>query len=468
MSTLAPPPVPSPAGGPRLTAPSGIRRLFAARDASFATHLDTFGPLPLEHAGPDLVADLQHAGLDGRGGAHFATWRKLGAARAEQQGRRGPASRGRHRAVVIANGAEGEPLSRKDATLLAHAPHLVIDGLLLAAATVGASRAVLYTTSRLLPGVEAALRERGDASGVTLVEAPETFLSGEASAAVAAIEGRPAVPSDRVVRLTSSGVDGRPTLVQNVETLAQLALLARFGVDWFRSVGAPAEPGTRLVTVGGGDGRSPLATAGSPGGAGRVLEVTGTMSLRRIVEAAGIDTSRLRAVLVGGFHGVWLPVEALDLPFTREALQPWGASPGAGIVWALSADRCGLAAAAEVTTYLAGQSARQCGPCLNGLPRLADVLGRLARGDRAAWLPGEVTRLAGLVTGRGSCHHPDGTARLVFSTLQVFADDVQRHLEGRCLVGVRSTGVRSTGVTSTGVPSAPVPPTTPTGWEGRR
>ncbi|MET4053078.1 NADH:ubiquinone oxidoreductase subunit F (NADH-binding) [Frigoribacterium sp. PvP054] len=435
MTTLAPPPVPSSTGGTRHPAPNGVRRLFAAADPSLAAHLAAFGPLTLDHAGPDLIAELQGAGLDGRGGAHFATWRKLAAARAEQQGRGGPAARGRHRAVVVGNGAEGEPLSRKDATLLDRAPHLVLDGLLLAAATVGASRAVLYTTPRLLPVVEAALRERGDASDVTLVEAPDTFLSGEASSVVAAVEGRPAVPSDRIARLTTSGVGGRPTLVQNVETLAQLALVARFGVAWFRSVGAPAEPGTRLVTVSGGDGRSPMATAATPGGAGRVLEVTGTMSLRRIVEAAGVDPTRLRAVLVGGFHGAWLPVGALDLPFTREALHPWGASPGAGVVWALTADGCGLAAAAEITTYLAGQSARQCGPCLNGLPRLADVLGRLARGDRATWLPGEVTRLAGLVTGRGSCHHPDGTARLVFSTLQAFADDVRHHLEGRCLAG---------------------------------
>jgi len=438
MTTLAPPSVPSSETDRRL-GPQGVRRLFAAADASFAAHLDTFGPLPRGQAGPDLVAELQRAGLDGRGGAHFATWRKLSAARAEHQVRRGPIGLGRGRAVVIANGAEGEPLSRKDAALLALAPHLVIDGLLLAAATVGASRAVLYATAPLLPGVRSALRERTDARDVTLVEAPDTFLSGEASAVVAAVEGRPAVPADRVVRLTASGVDGRPTLVQNVETLAQLALLARYGAGWFRSVGAAAEPGTRLVTVSGGDGRSPLESARTPGGAGRVLEVTGTMSLRRIVEATGIDPARLRAVLVGGFHGAWVPPEAFDLPFTRDALEPWGAVPGAGIVWALADDRCGLAAAADITAYLAGQSARQCGPCLNGLPRLADVLGRLARGDRATWLPGEVTRLAGLVTGRGSCHHPDGTARLVFSSLQVFADDVRQHLEGRCLAGVSST-----------------------------
>ena len=469
-----------------VTPPLGARRLFAAPAADHATHLATLGPVPWALAGPGLLAELETSGLDGRGGAHVALWRKVAATRdaatrtsSARAGaaRTGAARTGSGSPLVVANGAEGEPLSGKDATLIEHAPHLVIDGAVLAAATIGSGEIVLYTTARLLPSFARAVAERDDvrlderAPGrrgprrpgrptrdgrraasallVRLVEAPETFLSGEASAAVAAVEGRPALPADRVQRLAVSGAHGRPTLVQNVETLAHVALIARFGAAWWRSIGPSDDPGTRLVTVSGGDGRAPA----SPGGAvpvapaGQVFEVTGSLSLRRIVAAAGIDPDGLRAVLVGGFHGAWLPASALDVPFTREALAPYGAAPGAGIVHAIRIDQCGLEAAAGIAAYLAGQSARQCGPCLNGLPRLADVLGRLARREPAAWLPAEVARLADLVAGRGSCHHPDGTARLVLSSLTVLADDVQAHLAGRCLAerGVAERGVAERG-----------------------
>jgi NADH:ubiquinone oxidoreductase subunit F (NADH-binding) len=103
----------------------------------------------------------------------------------------------------------------------------------------------------------------------------------------------------------------------------------------------------------------------------------------------------------------------------------------------LGAGRCGLDTTARIAGYLAGQSAGQCGPCLNGLPAIAGVLGRIARFERDARLPAEVERLAGIVTGSGACHHPDGTARLVRSALTVFADDVRAHLAGACLEAER-------------------------------
>lgn len=396
--------------------PTGVRRLFAARASDFRSHLDAFGPMPAAFDEGHLLAELEQSGLAGRGGAGFPTWRKLMAV-ASGVARAGRSPRG---AVVIANGAEGEPLSRKDETLLKCAPHLVLDGLLLAAATVRASDVVLYAGAGTLEGVARAIAERQDATGVRLVTAPDTFLSGEASAVVNAVAGRPAVPRDHVHRLTDRGLGGLPTLVQNVETLAHLALLARFGSSWFRSLGTPDDAGTRLVSVS-GDLPAP-----------RVFELPGGAPIADALRAAGASTGSLRAVLVGGYHGAWVPGDRLDAPLSRSGLAEFGAAPGAGILIALDSSHCGLEASAEIATYLAGQSARQCGPCANGLPRLADVLRRLAARERAAWLPAEVERLAGVVAGRGSCHHPDGTSRLVLSALTVFASDVQAHLHGRC------------------------------------
>jgi NADH:ubiquinone oxidoreductase subunit F (NADH-binding) len=407
--TLEPnPPAPAASG-------SRPRRLLAAgHEAPLERHERTFGPLPRVDA-TTLIETLERSGLTGRGGAGFPAWRKLAAADVAVTRRRR-----RRSAVVIGNGAEGEPLSWKDAVLLQNAPHLVIDGLLTAAAAVGAGRTILYVNASAVAALERALGEREDAGGVELIEAAETFISGEASAVVNAIENGDPRPIDRVVRLTEAGLDGRPTLLHNVETLAQIALVARYGADWFRSVGTADDPGTRLVTVTGD-----VTTEG-------VFEIAGGTRLDHALLAGGVPLADVAAVLVGGYHGAWLPASALNTPLSPSGLAPWGTRPGAGILHVLAPDRCGLAATATVVDYLAAQSARQCGPCLFGLPTLATRFGRVAVGSAAAAEVDDLVRLADLVDGRGACHHPDGTARLVRSALTAFAPDVRAHLHGRC------------------------------------
>jgi NADH:ubiquinone oxidoreductase subunit F (NADH-binding) len=394
-------------------APLGTARLTAAPSADLAAHLATFGALPAPVGSPALLETLRDSGLEGRGGAGFPAWRKLAAVPARER------ARGR-RVVVIGNGAEGEPLSSKDATLLRVAPHLVIDGLLTVAAAVDAKAVYLYVQRSALDSVAGAIGERRDARAIELREAADSFISGEASAVVSALAGRAPVPQDRPVRLTEAGLGGRPTLLHNVETLAQIALVARFGATWFRSLGTASDPGTRLVTV------------GSDGRASTVLEIAGGTRLGDVLRFTGIDPGSLSAVLVGGYHGAWVPASAVEVRLDRHDLAVFGAIPGAGILMGLDARHCPLSVASPVATYLAGESAGQCGPCVNGLPAMASVLSRLARGDRDPSLPAEVRRLADLVTGRGSCNHPDGTARFVLSTLTVFARDVQAHLAGTC------------------------------------
>ena len=387
-------------------APVGENRLLSASGPSRADHLGRFGPLP--PFTPGLFDDLRSSGLSGRGGAAFPSWRKM------------QDTRGRGPVVVIANGAEGEPLSAKDAVLLQRAPHLVIDGLLIAARLLEASEVRLYAEGGQLAPVARAIGERGDATGIVLTLAPSGFLSGEASAIVNAITTGRAVPLDHRLPL-SVAEGGRPaTVVQNVETLANIALIARFGSAWFRSVGAVDEPGSRLVTL--------CGDVPQPG----VVEVAGGTRLSDALGRSGLDTASVRAVLVGGYHGAWLPASDLATPLTRDALRPFGAAPGAGVLMVLGAGRCGIRQASIIASYLAAQSARQCGPCLNGLPAMASALARVAAMDRSPALIDRLRRLAELVSGRGSCHHPDGTARFVLSTLTVFADDVDAHRHGFC------------------------------------
>lgn len=408
------PPDTSRAEALRPQAPVGTYRLFTAgAHAGLQDHLKAFGPLDTDGIGPDFIRVLETSGLTGRGGASFASWRKM-AVTAESRS----AGILTARPVVIANGAEGEPLSFKDRTLLANAPHLVLDGLLVANRAVAGSQMYLYAASASLAEVAPAIAERPAARRIRLVQAPEAFIAGEASAAVNAIATGAARPLDKRRRLAESGLKGRPTLVLNVETLAHIGLIARYGAAWFRSVGSPADPGTRLVTVSG------------PGPA-QVQEVAGNAALGVILHDAGIDARSLSAVLVGGYHGRW--VRPLDYRISPSGPDGQAVRPGAGVIHALPADQCGLAATARILSYLAGESAQQCGPCMFGLPAMAGVLNRIAAGEPNPQLPGELNRLGKLVSGRGACHHPDGTVQLVSSALEIFADDVKAHLAGRCL-----------------------------------
>jgi NADH:ubiquinone oxidoreductase subunit F (NADH-binding) len=394
------------------TQPVTVARLLAAGPrAGRQQHLDCYGAFNARAAAPTLLEELEASGLAGRGGAGFAAWRKLRATLEAR--RRTPAGR----PVVIANGAEGEPLSSKDETLLTHAPHLVLDGLLATAEAVRAQGIYVYATEPGLASIRAAAAERADASRIRFVEAPDAFITGQATAVVNAIENGIAIPRDHTDHLTEVGLRRRPTLLHNVETLAHIALIARYGAQWFRSVGTADDPGTRLVSISGDVARP------------QVLEVAGGAPLPAVLRAAGADLARLSAVLIGGYHGTWLVRDELDAPLSPAGLAPLGGHPGAGIIYALDRTRCGLRATSQIIDHLAAQSARQCGPCRFGLPALAESWHGIIGGYAG---PAPATRLATSVDGRGACAHPDGTARLSHSAMRAFADDIHHHSRGRC------------------------------------
>jgi NADH:ubiquinone oxidoreductase subunit F (NADH-binding) len=374
-------------------------------------------PLPLlssAGARERLLAEIEASGLTGRGGAGFPTATKL---RAVARGRA---------PVVVANGTEGEPASSKDKALLAADPHLVIDGAVTAARLVGAEEVFLAAgraDGRGLAALERAVAERRGRDGsiaLRVTAAPDRFVAGEESALVNFLNGGPAKPT--VDRPFERGVHGRPTLVQNVETLANVALIARHGAEWFRRLGTAQEPGSALVTVLGA-----VRVAG-------VGEIELGITLREMLTGFGGMTAMPQAFLVGGYFGTWVAArDAVDLPFTNESLRPLGASLGARTLIVLPQDACGLAETARVVRYLARESAGQCGSCFFGLPAIATAFETLASGGADA--PKALERLARLVPqveGRGACAHPTGATRLVASALRVFAQEIDRHRAGRC------------------------------------
>jgi NADH:ubiquinone oxidoreductase subunit F (NADH-binding) len=401
------------------TAARLLRGMPSHGTVSLAAHLEQWGTLPPRSlAGVDagLIATVEASGLTGRGGAGFPTGRKMRTVAASERV-----------AVVVANGAEGEPASEKDTLLMTRTPHLVLDGVQLAARAVGATEAHLVVHR---DGVAATLRDSAaqrsaDDVQLTIHELPVRYVASEETAVVSWLNGRDAKPVFTPPRPYESGVRRRPTLVNNVETLAQLALIGRYGAEWFRSVGDPGGPGTMLLTVRG---------EGVPG---TVVEVATGSMIGDVLEAVGIDQATSSAVLVGGYFGTWLATSyAAQLPLTHQALRGAGSALGAGVLAALPGQACGLAETARVMDYLAAQNAGQCGPCLNGLPAIAGALRSLADGtiSDAGWAGLE--RWLAVVPGRGACRHPDGATRLVSNTLATFADDVAAHRAGRPCAGV--------------------------------
>jgi NADH:ubiquinone oxidoreductase subunit F (NADH-binding) len=378
-----------------------------------AEHLSVYGQLPYRGGSQMLISTIEAAGLTGRGGAAFPTHRKLSAVLSQ------PGD-----PVVVGNGSESEPASGKDKWLLWSSPHLVLDGLQLAAETVGARKVhlLVHRNPELIRRLQTALQDRLaagiDRVDVNLVAAPARFLAGEESAVVSRIEGGASLPRFTPPRVFERGVNGAPTLVQNVETLAQLALVGRFGAPWFRGVGTEQEPGSMLTT---------LWRADVPG---RVEEIAiGTP----IGDLLRLSQDPVGAVLVGGYHGAWMTVkQAKDLTLSNVDLRPLGASVGAGVLAALPADRCGLVESARVVHYLALESAGQCGPCLNGLPRISATFSQLADRRPTPSVRADLHRWSRLVERRGACHHPDGTVRFLRSALTVFADEARWHDVGQC------------------------------------
>jgi NADH:ubiquinone oxidoreductase subunit F (NADH-binding) len=416
--------------GKQLRGATGTSRLTvgwqeAGRAATLRQHTATYGPMPPAAARRqrhDLLDQVAAAGLTGRGGAGFPTGTKMRAVASK----RGPA-------VVVANGMESEPASEKDQALLARAPHLVLDGITLAAEAVGAAEAHLClarTRDWLIDIVLAAISERQQAGldrvQIAVHDLPHHYVSSEETSLVHWLNGGAAKPTNTPPRPFERGVGKRPTLVDNVETLAHVALIARYGANWFRQAGRSGATGTMLTTVTG--------AVVQPG----VYEIETGTAVGEILAMAGAHPES-QAVLMGGYFGSWHEMtQVAGLPFTAAGLRPAGGAPGAGILFVLPPAGCGIAEAARIMRFLASQSAQQCGPCIFGLPALADDLAQLTAGRPEGDLLGRMHRRFGQISGRGACRHPDGAVRMAASALTAFAADAHSHARRRsCLASPR-------------------------------
>lgn len=400
---------------------SGLPRLLegvpAAGAMSLQTHVEIHGELPVrdrrDRRDPAALIDhVGQSGLAGRGGAGFPMATKMRAV----AGARG-------RPIVVVNATEGEPASLKDRTLIETLPHLVLDGAVLAASAIGADEAVLCVCESATAGLEQlarAISERARLAGglprTILTAAPEGYVVGQESALVSHLNGAQAKPTFSPPMLFERGVRRRPTLVSNAETLAHVALIARYGPRWFRELGLSSQPGSALATLSG-----PVSHPG-------VYEIEYGASLASLLQAAGGPTAAARAVLFGGYSGTWVDGRLLGgIALSDEHLAPHGASLGAGVILLLSDRACPVAETVRVTRWLSEQSAGQCGPCVHGLRSIASTMEQLAAGTRDRRVSQRLAELGALTVKRGACSHPDGAARFATSALSTFADEFADH-----------------------------------------
>ena len=353
----------------------------------------------------DLVELLDAAGLTGRGGAAFSTATKIRAAR-------------KHRASLIVNACDGEIGAAKDGYVVAE--HL--DDLVRGASIVAGRRRVRYAAHRG-SATEARLRE----AGLDVLSAPDRYVASEETSLISLAQGGLARPMTKRAPFVRGGADSegrriRPTLVLNAETVWRVAQVVDHGPEWFRQHGLAAEPGPRLVAVGGAVDR--------PG----VLEVVTGTSLAEILEVAGADPRHVGPVVVGGLGGVLLSrAEALRTVWSSAALAEFGARVGPGVVHVLDDRVCPVEEVGRWLDYAAGESAGQCGPCMFGLPSLATDWHTLAAFGSAG-LPARrrLAQRAELLVDRGACRFPDGVAGLASSALRVLHDHLAEHASGHC------------------------------------
>jgi NADH:ubiquinone oxidoreductase subunit F (NADH-binding) len=398
-----------------MSARSGLPRLLAGLSADglaidLEAHMALHGRLPRIDA-EALLRALESSGLRGRGGAGFPTATKLRAVMGSSGRLRGRPS------AVIVNGSETEPLSGKDRLLLSRQPHLVLDGAVITARAIGAEQVIVKVGRHgervLAPLAEAIAQRTREQLPITLALSGSGYIAGEESAVINFLASGKSLPTFDRPRPAERGHANRPTLIQNAETFAHIALIARHGPGWFRELGTAEDPGSVLVTVS-GDVRRP-----------GVIEVELGTTLGELLELAGGCSEPPQALLVGGYFGAWVRAssQTLSIPLSRRELGAQGLALGSGILVALGRSGDGMRESARVASYLARESSGQCGPCVNGLAAVAESMARLAAGTASAGELPRLRRWCQEISGRGACHHPTGAVRYVSSALETFMPD---------------------------------------------
>jgi len=356
-----------------------------------------------------LRQEVETSGLRGRGGAAFPTIRKwqLAADATDDQ------------KYVVANGGEHEPGSNKDRYLVERHPHAVIEGLALAGIATGATKGYLYLIEDMagpIASIEMALKEAGDAGllpfAIEIHCGPTTYVAGEETAALNSIEGQPAKPRKKPPFPGESGLFGKPTTINNTETLAHVAWIARNSGSEFAAIGTDESKGTLLFTL--------SSQVEKPG----VYELPFGATYRQLIEGCGgglKDGRSVRAILPA-MSASFLSADHLDVPIAYETLRPLGSSPGCGGVRIIDETTDVLALTLEIAEFFMKEQCGQCPPCRMETNQFVHIL-RAVQAGKGPGYEAKMTRLAEFTKRKGHCSMIEMAAAPVISALSCFQND---------------------------------------------
>ncbi len=390
------------------------------------------GATPEARSSQEIIATIEKSGLRGRGGAGFPTgqkWRVV----SQQPG---------DTKYVICNGDEGDPGAFMDRMILESFPYRVIEGLALAALAVAAHEGIFYIRHEYplaVKRVRAAIAELekrgwlgerllgvGFPLKLTVFEGAGAFVCGEETALIASIEGKRGMPRLRPPFPAQEGLWGKPTLINNVETLAMVPWIVREGAEKFAAIGTAKSKGTKVFALAGKIQR------------GGLIEIPMGTTIREIVEDIGGGAQagrRFKAVQIGGPSGGCVPARLADTSVDFESLREIGAIMGSGGLVVLDDSACMVDIARYFLQFTQDQSCGKCTFCRIGTKRMLDILERLCAGKASRQHLDELERLAAQVSAGSLCGLGKTAPNPVLTTLRYFHDEYEAHLAGRCPAG---------------------------------
>lgn len=374
--------------------------------------------------GPEaVIVEVKEAGLRGRGGAGFPTYRKWEICRS---------SPGETK-YLICNADEGDPGAFMNRSLLEGDPHAVLEGMLIAAYAIGASKGYIYIRAEYplaiarLKRALAQMREYGllgrniQGSGfnfeVALKEGAGAFVCGEETALIASIEGRRGMPKSRPPFPAVSGLHGKPTIINNVETLGTLPNILRNGAAWYKQFGGDGNYGTKTFSLAGKIRRTGL------------IEVPLGISLRKIIfDIGGGTEKKFKAVQTGGPSGGCLSEEFLDMPVGYESLASAGSIMGSGGLVVMDQDTCVVDIARYFLDFTQKESCGKCTPCRVGTRHLVEILEKISRGQGQPEDLAKLETLGKTIKSGSLCGLGQTAPNPILTTLRYFQSEYQTHV----------------------------------------
>ncbi|MGB9722544.1 MAG: complex I 51 kDa subunit family protein, partial [Chloroflexia bacterium] len=385
----------------------------------------------------EVVEEVVRSGLQGRGGAGFPTGLKMRFTAAAARSGGGPA-------CVVCNADESEPGTFKDRLLIEGDPHLLLEGIVLAGYAVGAREGYIYIRGEYAPQaalLERAVREAGEAGylgpdilgtgfsfTVHLHRGAGAYICGEETALLESLEGKRGEPRLRPPYPTTYGAFGRPTLLNNVETLCNLPGIVAYGAEWYRRAGTEKSPGTKLYPISGHVRRR-----------GCLEAPLGRFTLRQVIEgpAGGMrGPAPFKACHLGGAAGAIVGPEFLDIPLDFASCAAAGAMLGAGDIVVLDAETCLVDYVRAVAAFFRAESCGKCTPCRVGTERQLQLLDELTSGGGTPEHLQELLEWGEHMTDSSFCGLGQTAATAVLSALRLFPDEFEAHARGTCPAGV--------------------------------